>query len=92
MGHTDPARLADEMLTVFVSLGGSDRGGPGVNIGAGGKVTKVPPRQDLQAIPAAQRDEMIVQAVQALAQGLSHDGMRAALEQAANEAEQLAAR
>lgn len=92
MSQTDPARIADEMLTVFMSFGGGDRGGSGTGILHGGKVVKIPPRQDLQAIPAEQRDEMILQAVQVLTQGLSHDGMRAALEHGTSEAEGLAAR
>ena len=89
MGVPDP-REFDELLTTILTFGDAGGDGGGIGVRPSGKVIKIPPRQDLQAIPSDRRDEMIVQAVQILAQGLDNAGMRAALERATGEAEQLA--
>lgn len=82
MAHPDP-RKVNEILTTILTIGGSDADGSGISVLPSGKVVKIPPRQDLQAIPAEQRDEMIVDAIQVLAQGLTDEQTRTRLEQAA---------
>ncbi|MDQ4125310.1 MAG: hypothetical protein M3134_06900, partial [Actinomycetota bacterium] len=68
MGHTDPRNVVDEILTTIATFGGVDSDGGGIGIRPSGKIIRIPPRQDLQVIPADQRDELIVQAIQLLAQ------------------------
>ena len=84
MAVVDPKKF-DELLTTILTFGGGDSDGGGIGVRPSGKVIKIPPRQDLQAIPAEQRDEMIVQAVQVLTQGLADERTRAALERATAE-------
>lgn len=92
MTDPDPRSIVDEILGLMVSFGGAERGGSGTGITFGGKVIKIPPRQDLQAMPTGDRDTLILQAVQVLTQDVADDRVKAALERATTEAEQLTAR
>jgi hypothetical protein len=76
-------KFANEVLGLMTSFGGGNRGGSGTGVGYGGKVIKIPPRQDLQALPADQRDQLIAQAVQMLAQDISDEQLREQVTQAA---------
>lgn len=82
MGHTDPRMVVDEILTTIATFGGVDSDGGGIGIRPSGKIIKIPPRQDLQVIPADQRDELIVQAIEVLTQELSDESLKAGLERA----------
>ncbi|HEV2757130.1 MAG TPA: hypothetical protein VG318_15290 [Actinomycetota bacterium] len=82
----------EEVLTLVLMFGGADRGGDGIGITGGGKIRKIPPRQDFAAMSTEQRDERILEAVEILAQGLQNGGMRAAIERASGEAKEMAAR
>ncbi len=82
----------EEVLTLVLTLGGADWGAGGISITGGGKIKKIPPRQDLVAMSAEQRDELILEAVEVLARRFQNDGMRAAIERAAGEAKEMATR
>jgi hypothetical protein len=85
-------RSFEEVLEFVLMFGGADRGAGGIGITGGGKLKRIPPRQDLVAMPAEQRDEQILEAVEVLAQGISNEGMKAAIERAAGEAKEMATR
>lgn len=89
MGVRDP-REFNELLTTILTFGDADGDGGGGGVTSGGRVIKIPPRQDLQAFPVDRHDAMIVQAVQVLTQHVHDAGTKAALERATAEAEQLA--
>jgi hypothetical protein len=81
-GAPDPRELVDEVLTTIPSFDGAEKDGSGIAVRPGGKIVKIPPRQDLHVIPAEQRDELIVQAVQVLAQDISDPQLKAGHERA----------
>ena len=83
----------DELLTFILMFGGADAGGGGIGVTDGGKVRKIPPRQDLGAsLTDERRDELILEAMEILARGLGADQTRAAIERATTEAKQTTER
>lgn len=85
-------RTFNELLTLVLSFGGAEVGGGGTGVTGGGKIIKIPPRQDLVAAIDERRDEMILKAVELLAQGFQNQGMRSAIERATTEAKKTATR
>jgi hypothetical protein len=86
MGNPDPRNVVNEVLGTIGSIGGAEKGAGGIFIGPGGKIVKVPPRQDLQALVGRERDELIVQTIQVLAQDLSDARLKQSIAQAASAA------
>lgn len=76
MGDKNPRVIVDEILTTVGSFGGVEQGGGGFSIRPGGKLIRIPPRQDLQVIPAEDRDELIVETIRTMAQDISNEELR----------------
>ncbi|HYP23008.1 MAG TPA: hypothetical protein VEV43_05495 [Actinomycetota bacterium] len=86
MGDTNTRVVVDEILTTIGSFGGGDSDGGGFDLRPSGRVIKIPPRQDLQVIPAERRDELIVHAIQVMAQDISDEQLREQMTRAAEAA------